>query len=132
MPTTSGFFRRRKTGRLRQSYLAEADVITSTAGSMMFRKLQVTKGPTVTVLIDGNAVMADIGESVASVFVRQPSVWTRTTPLSESRRAPFCMMGACYDCLATVDGVSSVQTCLTPVRDGMRIERQRGLREVKR
>jgi hypothetical protein len=38
------------------------------------------------------------------------------------------MMGACFDCLAVVDGRPSVQTCMTPVRDGMRIERQDGAR----
>lgn len=40
------------------------------------------------------------------------------------------MMGVCFDCLAVVDGVSSVQTCLTPVREGMRIERQQGRPDV--
>ena len=39
-------------------------------------------------------------------------------------------MGACFDCLAVVDGVAGVQTCLTPVRDGMRIERQDGARAL--
>lgn len=97
----------------------------------MFRKLQNKKDDTVTVYVDGIAVTADADESVASVVVRLPPVWTRTTPLSETRRAPFCMMGVCFDCLATVDGIPSVQTCLTPVRDGMHIERQHGRRAVQ-
>ncbi len=40
------------------------------------------------------------------------------------------MMGVCFDCLAVVDGVSSAQTCLVPVRDGIRIERQQGCPDV--
>jgi NADH dehydrogenase/NADH:ubiquinone oxidoreductase subunit G len=40
------------------------------------------------------------------------------------------MMGACFECLAVVDGVSGVQTCMTPARDGMRIKRQEGARSL--
>jgi NADH dehydrogenase/NADH:ubiquinone oxidoreductase subunit G len=36
------------------------------------------------------------------------------------------MMGACFECVAIVDGNPGVQTCMTPVHDGMRIERQDG------
>lgn len=35
-------------------------------------------------------------------------------------------MGVCFDCLATVDGETSVQTCLLEARPGMRIERPTG------
>jgi hypothetical protein len=40
------------------------------------------------------------------------------------------MMGACFECLAVVDGTPGVQTCLAAVRDGMRIERQHGARHL--
>jgi predicted molibdopterin-dependent oxidoreductase YjgC len=42
------------------------------------------------------------------------------------------MMGVCFDCLVVIDGVGNRQACLTPVRDGMVIERQLGRREVLR
>ena len=32
---------------------------------------------------------------------------TRTTPVSGAPRLPYCMMGVCFDCLVTVDGVDS-------------------------
>ena len=35
------------------------------------------------------------------------------------------MMGVCFECLVEVDGKASVQSCLTPVRDGMQVTRQR-------
>jgi predicted molibdopterin-dependent oxidoreductase YjgC len=35
-------------------------------------------------------------------------------------------MGVCFECLAEVDGQGSTQTCLTVVRDGMQVRRQRG------
>jgi predicted molibdopterin-dependent oxidoreductase YjgC len=41
------------------------------------------------------------------------------------------MMGVCFECLVAIDGVGSRQACLVPVRDGMRIETQRGRRPVE-
>lgn len=96
----------------------------------MFRKLHEFGAEAVTVHIDGVPVAAETGESVAAVLLRQDSLWSRTTPVTRSRRAPYCMIGVCFDCLARVDGATSVQTCLTPVHDGMRVERQRGKRNL--
>ena len=36
------------------------------------------------------------------------------------------MMGVCFDCLVTIDGVGNRQGCLVPVREGMRVETQTG------
>lgn len=99
-------------------------------GGPMFRKLYDSVGGGVTVYVDGVPVAAEAEESVAAVLLRQTPLWSRTTPVSETRRAPYCMMGVCFDCLATIDGVPSTQTCLTPVRAGMRIDRQLGRRSA--
>jgi predicted molibdopterin-dependent oxidoreductase YjgC len=40
------------------------------------------------------------------------------------------MMGVCFECLVTIDGVANRQGCLVPVAPGMRIETRRGKREV--
>lgn len=94
----------------------------------MFRKLHDPGVDGVTIYIDGEAIAAEAGESLAAVLLRQPEAWTSTTPVSGSRRAPYCLMGVCFECLAEVDGVASVQTCLTPVKGGMRVLRQQGRR----
>lgn len=85
--------------------------------------------PTLTVVIDGREVPAWEHETVASVLLRASGAG-RLTPVSGSPRAPYCMMGVCFECLAIVDGVGSTQGCLVPVREGMRIDRQGGAREV--
>jgi predicted molibdopterin-dependent oxidoreductase YjgC len=90
----------------------------------MFRKLIEPSADRVTIEIDGRPVEAEMGESVAAVLLRQPEPWNRITPVGNELRGPYCMMGVCFDCLAEVDGVSGVQTCLTLVRPGMRISRQ--------
>lgn len=92
----------------------------------MFRTLTEPGTGMVRLSIDGIEVTASAGETVAAVMLRQADVRTRTTPVTGAPRAPYCMIGVCFDCLAIVDGVHSVQTCLTPVRDGMRVQRQQG------
>jgi sarcosine oxidase subunit alpha len=42
------------------------------------------------------------------------------------------MMGMCFDCLVTVDGMGSRQACLVPVRAGMVVETQAGARQAGR
>ncbi|WP_439498531.1 (2Fe-2S)-binding protein [Bosea sp. (in: a-proteobacteria)] len=96
----------------------------------MFRKLHDPGPEAVTVYIDGVPAAAEAGETLAAVLLRQSEIWARTTPVSGAKRAPYCMMGVCFECLAEVDGVASVQTCLTPVKAGMRVERQRGKRSL--
>ncbi|CAN0655628.1 MULTISPECIES: (2Fe-2S)-binding protein [Nitratireductor] len=82
------------------------------------------------VYVDGEAVIAHPGDTVAAVLLRTPPYVARHTPVRETPRAPFCLMGVCFDCLATVDDRTSVQTCLVEARPGMRIERPRGKLKV--
>jgi len=96
-----------------------------------FRKLSEPGAPSLTLTIDGVPVEATPGETVAAVLLRQQTPASRTTPVKESPRAPYCMMGVCFDCLAVVDGVASTQTCLVTVREGMRVERQYGKRSLQ-
>ncbi|TCR64924.1 (2Fe-2S)-binding protein [Bosea sp. BK604] len=96
----------------------------------MFRKLHDPGPQAVTIFIDGSPVIAELGESVAAVLLRQQEGWSRTTPVSQSPRAPYCMMGVCFECLVEIDGQGSVQSCLTPVANGMRIARQQGRRSL--
>ena len=90
----------------------------------MFRTLHEPEH-SVTLHIDGLAVTAQPEETVAAVILRQAEIWTRESPISGARRAPYCMMGVCFECLAEVDGQGSTQTCLVTVRDGMQVRRQR-------
>lgn len=71
---------------------------------------------------DGKPLSAEAGMTVACALLKASIMNFRDTPVSQSPRGPFCMMGACYDCLVSVDGVT-VQACLTPVYDGMVVTR---------
>ncbi|WP_284394548.1 (2Fe-2S)-binding protein [Devosia yakushimensis] len=96
----------------------------------MFQKLRSVHSSPITIFIDGVPVPAESGESVAAVLVRQADVFARRTPVSQSKRAPYCMMGVCFECVAEIDGVASVQTCLKTVSDGMQVRRPTGKRRI--
>ena len=96
----------------------------------MFARLPDATHREVAFFVDGQQVAAREGDSVAAALVASGIVDFRTTAEGGAPRGPFCMMGACFDCLVTIDGVADRQACMTKVRAGMRIERQRGARRI--
>jgi predicted molibdopterin-dependent oxidoreductase YjgC len=97
----------------------------------MFRRLLEAEGEGVRVTIDGKPVTARAGDSVAAAMLSCGLFYCRTTPISGQKRAPYCMMGVCFECLVTIDGVDNRQGCLIVVSEGMRIETQIGRRAVQ-
>jgi predicted molibdopterin-dependent oxidoreductase YjgC len=87
---------------------------------------------TVTLHFEGQPISVPAGVSVAAALLLKGAEPFRTTPVSESPRAPYCMMGVCFECLVEVDGKPGRQACLTPVRDGMIIRRQQGASALPR
>lgn len=97
----------------------------------MFKRLQPdTLDTQVRLIIDGETCAARAHDTVAAALLLAGLDYCRTTPASGAPRAPYCMMGACFDCLVTIDGVGNRQACMVRVREGMRVERQRGKREL--
>lgn len=96
----------------------------------MFKRLASEDRGTVLVEIDGVAFYARTGESVAAAILAAGMIPSRSTALSGSPRAPYCMMGACFECLVEIDGVPNVQGCMTLVAHGMKILPQLGARVV--
>jgi len=95
----------------------------------MFRKLHEPSAA-VTIHIGDRPVAAEAGETVAAVLLRQAEPWARVAPVSGTPRAPYCLVGVCFDCLAEVEGLGAVQTCLVPVREGMRVRPLPARREL--
>ncbi|RKE84659.1 (2Fe-2S)-binding protein [Rhizobium sp. AG855] len=91
----------------------------------MFSKLNVTDDrKSLSITIDGDDVMCREGDTVAAVVMLHAARPYRHSILSGSERAPFCMMGICFECLVEIDGVPNQQGCLRGVESGMRIRRQ--------
>ena len=96
----------------------------------MFRPRPDAPTATVEVEVEGRIVRVPEGASAAAAILLAGLASLRDTPVTGSARAPYCMMGACFDCLAEIDGVPNRQSCMVTARPGMRIRRQRGSREI--
>ena len=94
--------------------------------SPLFSTGLVPASATVTVQFEGQALCVPAGLSVAAALLSKGAEPFRTTPVTQSPRAPYCMMGVCFECLVEVDGKPARQGCLTTVREGMVIRRQQG------
>lgn len=77
--------------------------------------------PVVRFSFDGRDIEAREGDSVAAALFAAGSGLTRHSVVSGELRAPYCMMGACFECLAEIDGLPNQQTCMIRVRPGMNV-----------
>jgi predicted molibdopterin-dependent oxidoreductase YjgC len=96
----------------------------------MFQRLDAGATPGVRLDFEGRTVTAEPGDTVAAALLAAGIDRFRDTPVGGRPRAPYCMMGICFDCLVEIDGVPNRQACMVPVADGMKIRRQQGAREV--
>ena len=89
-------------------------------------------GPTATIAVEveGRRVEVPPGASAAAAVLVAGLASIRDTPAGGAERAPYCMMGICFDCLAEIDGVPNRQACMVSARSGMRIRRQHGARAI--
>jgi predicted molibdopterin-dependent oxidoreductase YjgC len=69
--------------------------------------------------LDGRAVPARPGQSVAAALLEAGVRSWRSTRHGGRPRGLFCGIGVCYDCLITVDGVPNQRACLVSAADGM-------------
>ena len=96
----------------------------------MFKRSEQDKRPQVQIFVDGVAVAARQGDTVSAALLASSCDVRRSTAVSGAPRLPYCMMGVCFDCLVTVDGVGNRQGCLVRVADGMAVATQKGKREL--
>ena len=90
----------------------------------MFINISTKSTHMVTVCFEGKNLKVREGLNIAVALLEAGVRHFRDTPANASARAPFCMMGACFDCLLIIDGVANQQSCMIEVRDGMQLQRQ--------
>jgi NADH dehydrogenase/NADH:ubiquinone oxidoreductase subunit G len=83
-------------------------------------------GSAVQITFDGEHLTALDTDTVASALIAAGNRVLTVDPHDGSPRGGFCFVGRCSDCLMVIDGQPGTMACITPVRDGMRIETQRG------
>ena len=95
----------------------------------MFQRIDPGAAPGLRLDFEGSSIVAEAGDTVAAALLAAGVGAFRETPVGHRPRAPYCMMGICFDCLVEIDGVPNRQACMVTVADGMRVRRQHGARD---
>ncbi len=84
------------------------------------------------IYLNGRKLFAYEGETIAAALYANGIRALRKTEKFKQTRGIFCAIGRCTDCVMIVDGIPNVRTCITPVRNGMKINFQEGLGRWKK
>ncbi len=89
--------------------------------------IKFERGRKVKITVDGEMIEAFEGEPIAIALYASGRRKLRVTSKLGQPRGIFCALGRCTDCCSIVDGRPNVRTCVTYVREGMKVETQEGL-----
>lgn len=90
----------------------------------MFRLLDDGAVELIEIELDGEKRQVPAAISLAAALYYLDAIPSRRTSSSASPRAPFCMMGVCFECLLEVDGLGDQRACQLQVRPGLRVWRR--------
>ena len=88
----------------------------------MFKPVDERTSSAVQLFINDQPVSVPSNYTVAAALLYLGYQQTRLSPVSHQPRAPYCMMGVCYECLVEIDGQGSQQACMREVAEGMRVK----------
>ena len=79
------------------------------------------KGRLVTFEYDGKPMEGYEGEPIAMALKSNGVEIHRYTTKLHKPRGLYCSIGRCTDCVMVVDGVPNVRTCMTALKEGMKV-----------
>lgn len=96
----------------------------------MFRRITESPAPAVSLIVDGTDIQSRSGESVAAALLAAGRAVFRRSAISGAPRGPWCLMGACFECVVIIDGVRQ-RACMVRAREGMVIETGQAVSSLK-
>ena len=94
----------------------------------MFKRRNANKdNAKVTIEFEGKKLEVNAGETVAAALLASGIEFMRTTAKDKAKRAPYCQMGVCFECLVEINGKANQQSCMRRVENGMKIRRETGI-----
>lgn len=86
--------------------------------------LDFKRGKKVSFQFEGEEVEGYENETIAAaLFASGVKAFSKSKRFNHPR-GWFCGIGKCSSCLMRVNGIPNVRTCITPVEEGMRVQRQ--------
>jgi NADH dehydrogenase/NADH:ubiquinone oxidoreductase subunit G len=78
------------------------------------------------ITVDGTPLHVPAGVTVAAALIAAGRLGWRETRRRGELRGVSCGIGACFDCLVTLNGAPGVRACLVDVEGGDEIRTERG------
>lgn len=98
---------------------------------LMFKRRDSDPGISkVTIDFEGQLLEVNASETVSAALMASGVKSMRTTDKDKAKRAPYCQMGVCFECLVEINGRANQQGCMTKVEEGMKIRRQVGKKDA--
>ncbi len=88
---------------------------------------RIEKGRMVEFELDGMKMNGYEGEPIAMALKAAGIQIHRYTSKQHEPRGIFCAIGRCTDCVIIVDGKPNIRTCVTPLKEGMKVQTQYGV-----
>ena len=82
-------------------------------------------------IFEGKKYKGFEGDTVAAALHSNGIKIFRYAPKTERPMGFFCAVGKCSSCLVVINGKPNIKSCITPLEEGMVIERQHGKGELK-
>ena len=79
---------------------------------------------------DGKDLQGYEGEPIAIALKANGVMIHRYTKKEHKPRGLFCAIGRCTDCVMVVDGEPNIRTCVTPLKEGMTVQTQDGVKAM--
>ena len=86
--------------------------------------LEFKRGKRVSFQFDGKKIEAYENETIAAALFASGVKVLSHSKRFNNPKGWFCGIGKCCSCMMRVDGIPNVRTCITPVKDQMKVARQ--------
>ena len=100
-------------------------------GALMFKRRNSNSNVHKVIIdFEGQLLKVNANETLAAALLASGIQSTRTTDKEKAKRAPYCQMGVCFECIVEINGRPNQQGCMVRVEEGMKIRRQTGKKDV--
>ncbi len=94
-------------------------------GIFMFSTIRSNTNSKLSITIDGERLEVPEGITVAAALLgHKQEKDCRCSFVSGEKRAPYCFMGVCHECILEIDNRPNQKACNTQVKEGMKIRKQ--------
>lgn len=70
---------------------------------------------------NGQPISAAGGQTIAAALLAAGHLAFRVSARDRSMHGPYCLMGACFECVVEIAGMGKCQACMTEAKEGMEV-----------